>query len=790
MKSPVCSAFPLNAHLPFILCRSLLLTGILWMGIVTSSLAQTIEWQKTFGGLDAEVAKVSIETADGGYLVAGTSGSNDGQVTGNHGQYDAWLVKINRSGNLVWQKSYGGYNVDFVSAITETSDGGYLLAGSTTSNDGDLRENHGRSDVWVINIDNAGNLLWQKVLGGTGDDQTFAIKRVPEGGYILAASTTSNDGQVRGYHGNLDAWLVKLNTDGELLWQKTLGGTGDDYFKSIALSVDGGYTLAGITSSSDGDLSGSHGNTDAWVVNINGAGKLVWQKTYGGSEFDGFNAIIPQPDDSYLLTGHTWSTDGDVSGNHGKADVWLVKLNKSGELIRQKTFGGTSAEYGVSVLTTVDGGLIIAADANSNDGDVSGNHNSSDFWVVKLDYAWNLTWQKSLGGFYDEYISSIILPKEGGYLGVGHTYSNNGDVTGSHGFSEFWVVKLQEGIRLLPPSYDCGSGRITFNTIGGDGSSINYNAPGIIRSSATSNTGIVEQELRSDPKPIPITATQKGITITYTFDLGTYCAGTPPSGGPLTLSQPAYNCQTGVIDFKVSGGDGSPIVYTAPGIIRSATTDRSGTVEPELRSDPKPLSIQATQQGQTTAFIFDFGAYCSGLNPTLTLLAPGYDCATGAIRFTTGGGDGTPIEFMAVGITAWTTRPDQFLDAGLRSASDVQPFTLLARQSGRVVSYSWNLKAACGRSRVGTAEQLPALSVLVLGNPVTDAFMVDIGGVEGQLLDLRLVDGQGRLVESRSVGKAGTTERQRFDLPQLGPGLLFLRISSETQHKTVKVLKL
>ncbi len=243
MKNPLCSFFRVNSNLSCSFLSHPLLIGTLWLGLSTSSLAQTIEWQKTFGGLDAEIAKATIETADGGYLVAGTSGSDDGQVTGNHGQYDAWLVKINRSGKLVWQKSYGGYNFDFVSAITETSDGGYLLAGSTTSNDGDLRGNHGGGDVWVINIDNVGNILWQKVFGGTGDDQAFAIKRVPEGGYILAASTTSNNGQVSGYHGKLDAWLVKLNNDGELLWQKTLGGPGDDYFKSIALSVDGGYTL-------------------------------------------------------------------------------------------------------------------------------------------------------------------------------------------------------------------------------------------------------------------------------------------------------------------------------------------------------------------------------------------------------------------------------------------------------------------------------------------------------------------------------------------------------------------
>ncbi len=489
------------------------------------------------------------------------------------------------------------------------------------------------------------------------------------------------------------------------------------------------------------------------------------------------------------MTGHTWSTDGDVSGNHGKADVWLVKLNKSGELIRQKTFGGTSADYGVSVLTTVDGGLIIAADANSNDGDASGNHNSSDFWVIKLDYAWNLTWQKSLGGFYDEYISSIILPKEGGYLVVGETYSNNGDVTGSHGFSEFWVVKLQEGIRLLPPSYNCGSGRITFNTIGGDGSTITYLAPGITRSSPTSNTGTVEQELRSDPKPIPITATQNGITVSYTFDFGAYCAGTTPSGGALALTQPAYNCQTGAIAFNASGGDGSPIVYTAPGIIRSAVTDRFGTVEPELRSDPKPLSIQATQQGQTIAYIFDFGAYCNGVNPALSLLAPAFDCQTGAITFQTSGGNGTPIEFQAVGVTPWTTNPIQTVELGVRLDPNSKPLTLRARQNGVWVQRDFDLHGYCNFPMRQATESNQELQVRVLGNPVVGRqFEVVISAPKGQTLQVQLTDLRGQVITEKQLDQASGLERHSFSLPAGLSGMVLLRVNTPTQQKVAKVL--
>jgi hypothetical protein len=337
-----------------------------------------------------------------------------------------------------------------------------------------------------------------------------------------------------------------------------------------------------------------------------------------------------------------------------------------------------------------------------------------------------------------------------------------------------------------------------------------------MRSSATSNTGIVEQGLRNDPKPITITATQSGQTVSYTFDFGAFCSGTqppvnpptpptPPTGGTLALTQPTYNCQTGAIVFNSTGGDGSPITYNAPGIMRSSATSNSGTVEQGLRNDPKPITITATQSGQTLSYTFDFGAFCTGTQPpvnpptpptpptgnALALLAPTYNCQSGALTFRTSGGNGSPIEYMAPGITGWTTNPNQFVDRDSRTANDVKPFTLMARQNGVVVSYVWDLKAACGRSqaRLGAGERVSELSVSVLGNPVRDAVTVEIRGVESQPLTLRLLDMRGRLVESRFVERSGAAEQQIFDVAQQGPGLLLLRAISGTQAKTVKILK-
>ncbi|QKZ12171.1 hypothetical protein [Spirosoma sp. KUDC1026] len=271
----------------------------------------------------------------------------------------------------------------------------------------------------------------------------------------------------------------------------------------------------------------------------------------------------------------------------------------------------------------------------------------------------------------------------------------------------------------------------------------------------------------------------------------------PAPGGALTILAPTYDCGSGAIAFNTSGGDGSPITYTAPGVTRYSPTISTGYVEWELRNDPKAITIQATQSGYTTSYTFDFKAYCTTppvvVPPTtgaLTLLAPTYDCASGAIRFNTSGGDGTAIELSSPGITGWTTNPDQFVDKDSRTANDVQPFTLTARQSGRVVTYTWDLKAACGRSaRVAAVEATGKLKMRVLGNPVSTEAVVEVTGIEGQRLQFQLVNSRGAILETRSVETAKSVEQQTFDVGRHTATMLLLRAVAGPQSETIKLLK-
>jgi hypothetical protein len=269
-------------------------------------------------------------------------------------------------------------------SIRQTSDGGYIVSGNTYSNDGDVSGNHGNSDYWVVKLDSTGNIQWQKCLGGSLNDNGTSIEQTADGGYIVAGITSSNDGDITGFHGIQDYWVVKLDVTGIIQWQKCLGGTNQDQATSIWQTSDGGFTVAGVVGSNDGDVTGNHGAEDYWVVKLDGSGTLVWQQCLGGTDGEVAISIQQTADSSYIVAGYTWSNDGNVTGNHGLDDYWVVKLDISGNLLWQKCLGGTIQDYGGFIQQTVDGGYIIAGSTLSNDGDVTGNHGNHDYWVVKL----------------------------------------------------------------------------------------------------------------------------------------------------------------------------------------------------------------------------------------------------------------------------------------------------------------------------------------------------------------------------------------------------------------------
>jgi hypothetical protein len=258
------------------------------------------------------------------------------------------------------------------------------VTGYTSSNNGNITGNHGPDDSWVAKLDSGGSIEWQRCLGGTQEDVTFNVQLTRDGGYILAGNTWSNDGDVSGNHGNCDFLIFKITSTGFIQWQKSLGGTRPDYGTSVTQTKDGGFIFSGYTLSNDGDVSGNHGLYDAWVGKLDSAGILLWQKCLGGIENDYAYSILQTRGGSYTVAGATRSNDGDVSGNHGDRDSWIVNLDTVGVINWQVCIGGGFDEEAYSIHQTNDGGYIVGGFSNSNDGDVSGNNGGYDFWIVKL----------------------------------------------------------------------------------------------------------------------------------------------------------------------------------------------------------------------------------------------------------------------------------------------------------------------------------------------------------------------------------------------------------------------
>jgi hypothetical protein len=446
-----------------------------------------IEWQKSLGGTGTDVANCIIQTTDGGYITAGSAGSNDGDVSGYHGVYtvfdDCWIVKMNSLGIVEWKKCLGGSANDRAYSIVQTTDGGYLIAGETSSVDGDVINSNTFNQCWIVKINSTGSIQWQKAFGGYGQSSARYITPTTDGGYIVSATTSAADGDVTFNHGGSDIWILKLSNAGNIQWQKCYGGSRDEYAKEIHPTTDGGYIIMGNTASADGDVTGYHEGidyglftryrTDAWVVKITSTGILEWQQTMGGTAWDAGNSIVQGGDGGYVFTGFTQSTDGNVTVpvSGGENTIWIVKLSNTGNVAWQKNYGGIQFQQGNCIKNTADGGYIVAAEALPNPladpASLSCNTlGVQDYWILKTDAAANLQWQQTYGSNGNDFAYSLQQTADGGYIVAGMGAENSGDIISKH-FSDFWIIKLRQAsvpsiIIQTSDSVICAGAEVTF----------------------------------------------------------------------------------------------------------------------------------------------------------------------------------------------------------------------------------------------------------------------------------------------------------------------------------------
>jgi parallel beta-helix repeat protein len=340
------------------------------------------EWNRTFDG-SGEWGRAVQQTSDGGYIITGWTESY------GVGKHDVWLIKTDQKGNEQWSKTYGGSNSDGGESVQQTSDGGYIITGWTWS------YGAGGVDLWLIKTAANGILEWSKTFGGSNEDRGYSVQQTSDGGYIITGYTARSVAPC-----DRNVWLIKTDPDGNMLWDRTFGGAGDDWGNSVKQTSDGGYIIVGGANSYEAD----YWDIDLWLVKTDSNGNKQWSKTFGGSNRDNGYSVQQTSDRGFIIAGYTGSYGAD------KADVWLIKTDSNGKEVWNKTFGGST---GKSVRQTSDGGYIIVGYIWSF---------APDICLIKTDSNGNKEWVKTFGNpWVDDRGESVQQTTDGGYIITGHT---------------------------------------------------------------------------------------------------------------------------------------------------------------------------------------------------------------------------------------------------------------------------------------------------------------------------------------------------------------------------------
>ena len=363
-------------------------------GITTITIE--MKWNKTFGGTAVDRSWSMIQTADGGFALAGSTESYGAGLS------DMWLVKTDASGQPEWDKTFGGIGNDWANSVVQTADGGFALAGGT--------ESYGDSGrhFWLVKTDASGQAEWNNTFGGIANDNAYSVLQTADDGFALAGRTRSYGA------GATDCWLIKTNALGQAEWNYTFGGISDDWVDSAIQTSDGGFVLVGAT------------NFDVWLGKTNASGQLEWVNTFGGRIEDRISSVIQTSDGGFALAGSTESYGA------GFADMWLVKTDASGQPEWNNSFGGIEPDHAYSIIQTTDGGFLLAGDTTSF------GAGGLDVWLLKTSTSGQPEWNKTFGGKNNEDARSVIQTTDEGFALAGWTESYGA------GGGDFWLIKAIE----------------------------------------------------------------------------------------------------------------------------------------------------------------------------------------------------------------------------------------------------------------------------------------------------------------------------------------------------------
>jgi hypothetical protein len=456
--------------------KRIILHVLLFTWMILYSQNYQLTWQQCYGGSNGDLSKDIVETTNG-YLITGGTSSNDGDISFYHGAGDGWLIRVDSVGNILWEKTFGGSDLEYFNKIISIVDNNFYLLGLSFSSDGDISNDPypDSPDYWIVKIDSSGNIIWDKILGGTAGENLWNGAATANGGVVAIGETSSNDGDVSIYYGGNETWLVKLSSEGELEWDYTIGTDFFDIGQAIIQTTDGGFLAASnsiLLEGGSGNITcipHSYGWVEGVLVKLDSNLNIQWQRCYGGSDHDGISGII-EITDGYVFVGSASSNDGDVSGNHGGIDdFWVVRVDFEGNIIWQNPLGGSKGEAGCNIIVNDSGDFHAIGSTYSNDGDVYGNHSLTeyyaDIWLVKLNHEGDLLYQQCFGGEGNELVEYGVVKKSDNNLVIaGHTnYGPSYDVGctphgGNWSDKDYWVFVIDslDTTGLIEKHYDKG----------------------------------------------------------------------------------------------------------------------------------------------------------------------------------------------------------------------------------------------------------------------------------------------------------------------------------------------